>query len=144
MYQWIPYSHKYDCNTLLSIEAYGNNNASCQLTVPWWMWNSSYVDSCHRIFIPITMLPNNQTIKLCIVRLFVLVLCHIGGKVCSHDPILLDLIHFWWKFDSLLTCNVYGRQIDENQCSTALSRTDYVPHVWKELDSTKLDRVNRP
>ena len=33
-------------------------------------------------------------------------------KVCSHDPISLDPIHFWWMFYSLSVCNVYRQQVN--------------------------------
>ena len=62
----------------------------------------------------------------------------------SNDPILSDLIHFWWMFYSLLTCNVFGQQINHSQWSTALSITDNIPYVRSELDPKKLDRVNKP
>ena len=52
-------------------------------------------------------------------------------------------IHFGWMcYNSLLTCNVYGQQINESQCNTALSITDHIPYVRSESDPAKLDRVN--
>ena len=74
--------------------------------------------------------------------------CHLYVGLSSvHTIQLCDLfhpIHFWWMLYSLLSCFVYGQQMNSGQCSTALSITHYIPYVRSELDPTKLDRVNRP
>ena len=69
-------------------------------------------------------------------------------KVCSHDSILSDAIHFWRMECSLLLikqhCIVFSCYAAD--CAGHIHRksADYKTSFKSELEPTKLDRVNRP